>query len=351
MAPKKRPAAAAAAEPAPKKGRSTRNSNASAVDVEDEPAPPKKAKTKAAKASSSKSTAASKPTKGKKKATEITISSESESEASDSDVVIEEPKKKKKAAPKKKEAKTPAKKSKAALAAYSPQDEKATSTPSEWVPKKSPVKKQAKKVPFEQAFPAWFAEFAEDDDPSKMGGEGIEKLFEEMRISMEGVHPFILAWKVKSAPGTFGSFDKSSFETAFKPQKIDSSDKLATELNALEQTLYGPNSNDPELFRDFYLFLFPFLKNEGAKSLPPDMSVAVLDVALAPKYDLAKAFVEFAQDQGDKFKAMGSDAWTQLYDFCEQVQPNLEGWSEDDAWPSIIDAFVEWKKEKDSASV
>ena len=80
-----------------------------------------------------------------------------------------------------------------------------------------------------------------------------------------------------------------------------------------------------------------------------------------------------AQAQGDKFKAVSTDLWTQLLDFCETVEPDLTGWSEDDACaspscsfslpfapaltqvpvragPSAIDAFVEWKREKDGGA-
>ncbi|GAA5890381.1 hypothetical protein JCM6882_008814 [Rhodosporidiobolus microsporus] len=373
MAPKRKaaPSTSTADQPAPKK-RSSRAAPAPApaAEVSDSdssspaPAPskkkaaPKKA-TKATKAKASTSGSSSKA-KGKKKVEEIVlVSSDVDDEASeDSDVVIEKPKKKKAAAPSPKK-KTPAKKSKAATAAYAPVDEKETSTPTESLAstsskKKSTVaavekKKPAKKIPFEQAFPAWFADFAEEDDPKTMGGEGIEKLFEEMDLSMEGIHPFILAYKVKAPPGSFGSFTKADLEKAFKPDKIDSSDKLKKSLQSLEALLYGPDASAFE-FRQFYAFVFPFLKNEGAKTLPPEMAIAVLGVVLAPKFELAEKFVEFAMAQGDKFKAMSLDAWTQLFDFCEQVQPDLTGWSEDDAWPSIIDAFVDWKKGQDAGA-
>jgi hypothetical protein len=53
--------------------------------------------------------------------------------------------------------------------------------------------KPVNKLPFEQAFPAWFAQFAEEDDARKMGGEGIEKLFEEMDVGMDGVSCFLLS--------------------------------------------------------------------------------------------------------------------------------------------------------------
>lgn len=49
-----------------------------------------------------------------------------------------------------------------------------------------------KPVSWEQGLKDWFAEYEEADEPGKMGGEGIETLFEEMGVSMEGVRDFPL---------------------------------------------------------------------------------------------------------------------------------------------------------------
>lgn len=78
------------------------------------------------------------------------------------------------------------------------------------------------------------------------------------------------------------------------PSRIDSSDKLKKELLSLEKTLYSKGSTD-EAFSSFYTFLFPFLKADGAKIVQADVAVAVLEIVLAPKYELGKAFVEYAQ--------------------------------------------------------
>lgn len=79
-------------------------------------------------------------------------------------------------------------KSKAARAAYSPV-EGSTSTPAESTSSTTAGKKSrpAKTASFEVAFPDWFAQFEEAGEKGKMGGEGIEKLFGEMDLSMEGV--------------------------------------------------------------------------------------------------------------------------------------------------------------------
>ncbi|PRQ73931.1 hypothetical protein AAT19DRAFT_15498 [Rhodotorula toruloides] len=362
MALKRKAAGSPKSESAPKK-RSTR---APVLDEDDSSPPPAPVKKTKSKSSTSASTS-SKKDKGKtkqKKEEVITISSDVEAE--DSDVVVEKPKKKKAAAPvKKTKAKTPA----ASTSTIDKDKEKAVAkNQSSKVIKAS----KAKPLPFEEAFPAWFSQFAEEGEPDKMGGEGIEKLFEDMELSMEGAHPFILAYRVGAALGTFGSFLRDDFKRTFQPFNIASSAALSGWLAKAHDEIM--DSADEYEFRRFYAFVFPFLKNEGAKTIPGEMAVAMWGTVLAPKYPLAESFVEYAtvsppvllsgtpgqppkmlialecrsQSQGEKFKAVSLDVWTQLLEFCETVQPDLTGWSEDDAcecWrhrflsPSSTDPF------------
>ncbi|GAA5901406.1 hypothetical protein JCM8208_001793 [Rhodotorula glutinis] len=383
MAPKAKASTSSKTNPASKK-RSTRADTTS--DDDSSPPPAKKPKTKATKASSStKATTkpAAKSKKPKKKTEEMVLSSDSD-HSSDSDVVIEQPKKKRAGAPSSKpkaKATSSKPKSKAALAARTP-IEASTSTPAESLaeaPKKKKDKKPPKELPFDEALPLWFAQFADKGDKTKMDGDGIEKLFGDMDLSMDGAYPLILAWKVGAKPGTFGAFFLDDFERAFRHDKIASSAKLKDFLIEQEQVLLKPRaggkgkgkaaaapgtSSDSEdlyrgpdadtvanqSFQQFYAFLLPFFRAEGSKTLPAEAAKAMWTVVLAPKYELAQGFVDFAEHQGDKFKAVSTDLWTQLLDFCETVEPDLTGWSEDDAWPSAIDAFVEWKREKEGAA-
>lgn len=55
------------------------------------------------------------------------------------------------------------------------------------LPAAPPSSLEKKQVQWQQTVSEWFSQFAEEDDPNKMGGEGIEKLFEQMNVSMEGV--------------------------------------------------------------------------------------------------------------------------------------------------------------------
>lgn len=151
-------------------------------------------------------------------------------------------------------------------------------------------------------------------------------------------YPLILAWKAGAKPGTFGAFYLNDFERAFRQDRcvssparcprsradavlgprIDSSDKLKKFLVQQEKSLLESRAGSKgktaesidtdaeeepdaafdaanEAFRQFYTFLLPFFRAEGAKTLPADTAKAMWSVVLAPKYELAKGFVDFAE--------------------------------------------------------
>lgn len=46
-------------------------------------------------------------------------------------------------------------------------------------------------------------------------------------------------------------------------------------------------------FKQFYAYLFNFLKTEGQKSLSGEMATAVWGIVLARRFEIAKEFVEY----------------------------------------------------------
>ena len=145
--------------------------------------------------------------------------------------------------------------------------------------------------------------------------------------------------------------------TIARARRIASPTQLSASLQKLYDAILDPASTAAE-FRDFYSFLFPFLKIEGAKTLPAEIAIPLWSVSIAQRYELGQSFVDFAevrvpasrvsfrtpsqdvmlmtgartgQSRGSAFKAVSVDVWTQLLEFCQSVEPDLTGWSEDDA--------------------
>ena len=65
-------------------------------------------------------------------------------------------------------------------------------------------------IPVVKPFEAFFQEYSDDGEGKVMTMEGIQRLFEDAGISLEGVSPFLLAWVCKAPE--FGEFQLDQWE-------------------------------------------------------------------------------------------------------------------------------------------
>lgn len=65
-----------------------------------------------------------------------------------------------------------------------------------------------------------------------------------------------------------------------------------------------------------------------------------------PTTDWLELWTEFVAE--NNIKMINSDVWKQTFKFAEESvkDDTLAWWSEESAWPALVDEFVEWIKEK-----
>lgn len=219
---------------------------------------------------------------------------------------------------------------------------------------------------------AMFDQYADEDDNNVIGVEGMERLCNDASMSMEGALPLLVAWSVSTK--ALGSITRNEFTNGFGKLKIDTPQKvglMASDLNSLffscaiaEQasrmslasSAQGGDPYDRTLLRSyqqnlesayakFYAFCFVLVKPEGSRNIEMETATAFWTVILAPRYPIASELVGFITEKGT-YKAVTKDLWNMTLEFCKSVRPDLQGYdAEEAAWPSLLDDFIEWKKE------
>lgn len=104
----------------------------------------------------------------------------------------------------------------------------------------------------------------------------------------------------------------------------------------------------PENFEDFYTYAFRYCLTEDKQKCVDIESICLLiDLVLGPQFRAqVDSFCEFLKNQTD-YKVINMDQWTNFLRFCQEVSfPDLENYDLDQAWPVILDNFVEWMREK-----
>ncbi|KAF8737860.1 Defective in cullin neddylation protein, partial [Rhizoctonia solani] len=142
----------------------------------------------------------------------------------------------------------------------------------------------------------------------------------------------------------------------FCPQRrCDTIDQMKTTIATLRTKL----GNDPDYFSRVYTYTFNFAKTEGARSIPIESAIAfwnlLLSVGLSgsalPKNgwtdEHTEWWFEFLKERGGK--GVSKDTWAMLPEFIKVIDGKFENHDLEAAWPSTIDDFVEWAKEKTQA--
>ena len=111
-------------------------------------------------------------------------------------------------------------------------------------------------------------------------------------------------------------------------------------------------SSDPAYFKRVYRYTFVAGKEADQRSLALENAVAFWRVLFSPpgrpwrsaSHDWLALWTTFLDEKWTR--SVNRDMWNQLLEFAMRTleDETLSFWSEDGAWPSVIDDFVAWCK-------
>ncbi|XP_023918560.1 uncharacterized protein LOC112030110 isoform X1 [Quercus suber] len=171
--------------------------------------------------------------------------------------------------------------------------------------------------------------------------EGVETLCSDMGVQHTDVRILMLAWKMKAKKQ--GYFSKDEWRTGLKALKVDNLEKLKKALPTLETEVMTPPN-----FEDFYAFAFKYcLTEEMQKCVDVETICELLNLVLGSQFCAqVDSITEYLKFQSD-YRVLTMDQWVNFYRFCHEISfPDLHNYDSDQAWPLILDSFVEWLREK-----
>ncbi|KAB1199000.1 DCN1-like protein 5 [Morella rubra] len=153
--------------------------------------------------------------------------------------------------------------------------------------------------------------------------EGIQVLCSDLGVNHTDVGVLMLAWKMKAKKQ--GYFSRDEWQTGLKAMKVNSLDTLKEVLPELEREVMTPRT-----FLDFYTYAF---------------QSCLIGSRFPAQVESMTEYLKFQTD----YRMLTQDQWVNFYHFfCEISFPDLQNFDSKDAWPVIIDDFVEWLRGKQS---
>ncbi|OMO90978.1 hypothetical protein COLO4_18740 [Corchorus olitorius] len=171
--------------------------------------------------------------------------------------------------------------------------------------------------------------------------DGIEALCSDLGVDYTDVRILMFAWKLKAEKQ--GYFTLDEWQTGLKALGVDSLSKLKKALTELENEVVEPSN-----YNNFYSYAFRYcLTEEKQKSVDIESICELLNLVLGAQFrSQVDLLIEYLKVQND-YKVINLDQWVQFLRFCQEISfPDLENYDADQAWPLILDNFVEWMREK-----
>uniref|UniRef100_A0A8C4R7H0 DCN1-like protein n=1 Tax=Eptatretus burgeri TaxID=7764 RepID=A0A8C4R7H0_EPTBU len=178
-----------------------------------------------------------------------------------------------------------------------------------------------------------------DEQQDVILSDGVERLCADL-----GLHPadfLVLAFAWKCNAATMCCFTRCEFFQGCRALRADSIKSLRAKLPAVHGEL-----RDDAAFRDLYCFAFQFAleANEGQRALPRATAAAMWRLVFVPRPPaLLPRWLVFLDENPEGVRGVSRDTWQMFLNFAQAVEPDMSGYSEDEAWPSLFDAFAEWQ--------
>jgi len=185
-------------------------------------------------------------------------------------------------------------------------------------------------------------------DPTKrdlMKDEPLGAFFKDAGVDPEKDGATTLAFAYVIGCKTFGSIKRDEFVEGLAKLGKEELKDIKTEMSSLRGRLA-----DRTWFRDFYKWLFDFLKDDPErKSIDMEPAIEMLKTVMPPHFSLAKEFTDFLSSS--KQKTFSKDNWDMTLEFSKDVKSDLSNYDDvGGSFPPIFDEFVTWLQRQRAAA-
>jgi len=180
------------------------------------------------------------------------------------------------------------------------------------------------------------SESSENEDVIR--GEGLLQYGRDLSIT-EDSDPglMIIAWKCNVNHQKSWEMTREEFVGGWALHGCHTIDSMKKKLKEWKEEIKQPNK-----FRQFYYYVFDYLR-EDKKSLSIEECVTLWQIlGVDKRWPLWPKWLQYLESK----KAISRDVWRLFINFMEQYPKDLTNYDADGCWPSVIDEFVDWFKER-----
>eukprot|EP00096_Caligus_rogercresseyi_P012719 TRINITY_DN5425_c0_g1_i1.p1 TRINITY_DN5425_c0_g1~~TRINITY_DN5425_c0_g1_i1.p1 ORF type:complete len:331 (+),score=109.67 TRINITY_DN5425_c0_g1_i1:47-1039(+) len=216
-------------------------------------------------------------------------------------------------------------------------------------------------LPSESEIHLLFESYRDSEDA--ILSEGIQRLCSDLDLAPEEFRVLILAWKCRAERMCL--FSHSEFLEGLKALDSDNLSSLRLHLSEVSARVNDVSpggaslSDSPQLsynasFRDLYRFTYKFGLEPGQRILPIDMAISLWMLVFSQRGEASLGIIlpkwfNFLRIHSF-IRSISKDTWNMFLNFLEIVGSDLDSYDDTEAWPSLLDDFVEYEREATTSS-
>ncbi|KAK7507283.1 hypothetical protein BaRGS_00001218 [Batillaria attramentaria] len=185
-----------------------------------------------------------------------------------------------------------------------------------------------------------------DEDEDAMLADGIERFCSDLGVQPDEFIVLLIAWKCEAA--TMCCFTRSEFLHGCHAMHVDSVKGLQARFPELKAEV----RSRPQ-FKEMYRWTYKFgLDHEsGQRTLPLEMAIGLWRLVFSQSQPpVLERWLSFLEKHMN-IRGIPKDTWDMFLNFTEQVGDDLSSYDDTEAWPSLLDDFVEFENDRQNQNV
>jgi len=178
---------------------------------------------------------------------------------------------------------------------------------------------------------------------------GIERLCTDLGLEPEDFLVLLLAWKCSAA--TMCCLTRSEFVSGCRILKATTTDAILSRLKDLTVDV----QQDQDMFRDLYRWAYGFALDTTVlqRSLPLDIAIAMWRLVFSGADAVPKILPRWFEflEKRDDVQFISRDTWEMFLVFITKIGDDLDSYDETEAWPSLLDDFVEYENDRQNQNL
>lgn len=187
-----------------------------------------------------------------------------------------------------------------------------------------------------------------NDEKDSLGVNSVMRYLQDLGVNLETADIFV-PLEIVQAPG-LGEISKTGFVEGWMKVRCDQISKQKSFVAGQIKLL----STEMTLFKKVYRHAFFASKEISQRALPLENAIVYWTLLFNPpgkrwassSIDWLELWIDFLKEKWTK--TVNKDMWNQVFEFFQKSleDEKLGFWSEDGAWPGVIDSFVAHVKPK-----